>query len=241
MSAITQLQEWIRNSENIVFFGGAGVSTESNIPDFRSSAGLYSTSFGNFSAETVLSRSFFDKHTHEFYEFYRQKMIYPDAQPNKAHKALTKLEQEKKLKAIITQNIDGLHQMASSKNVLELHGSILKNRCMSCGEKYNLDYIFHKNGIPYCKKCHGIIKPEVTLYEEALNMSVFETAIDFITKADVFIVAGTSLVVYPAASLTRYYRGNKLVLINRDATSYDKYANLLFHESIGEVLSEAIQ
>lgn len=230
----------IKNSNNIVFLGGAGVSTESNIPDFRSNTGLYNMHIGNFSAEEILSSPFFFEHTKEFYEFYNDKMIYKDAKPNNAHLALAKLEELGKLKAIITQNIDGLHQLAGSRNVLELHGSVLHNHCTGCGKYYSLDDIYPISDIPFCKECGSIIKPDVTLYQETLNMSVFEKAIYYIEHADILIVGGTSLVVYPAASLVRYYKNNKLVLINRDETAYDSMANLIFRESIGDILNDAV-
>lgn len=230
----------MKNSNNIVFLGGAGVSTESNIPDFRSNTGLYNMHIGNFSAEEILSSPFFFKHTKEFYQFYNEKMIYMNAKPNKAHQALAKLESLGKLKAVITQNIDGLHQMAGSQNVLELHGSVLHNYCTGCGKYYSLDDIYPITDIPLCKVCGNIIKPDVTLYQESLNMSIFEKAISYIKQADIMIVGGTSLVVYPAASLVRYYRNTKLVLINRDETTYDSIANLIFRDSIGDILNDVI-
>ncbi|MDO4794035.1 MAG: NAD-dependent protein deacylase [Filifactor alocis] len=240
MEALTTLIKWMEESDNLVFFGGAGVSTESDIPDFRSSVGLYSTTYGRFSPETILSRTFFHSHTKDFFRFYREKMLYPEARPNEAHKALAKLEKMGKLRAVITQNIDGLHQDAGSVNVLELHGSVRNNRCMSCNAEYNLDYICSFEDIPYCKVCNNIVKPVVTLYEEALDMEVLERSIQAVNDCDVLIVGGTSLQVYPAASLTRYYRGNKLVLINMDPTPYDSRADLLIHGRIGEVLKQAV-
>ena len=240
--SIDKLKELIDKSSNIVFFGGAGVSTESNIPDFRSEQGIYNikSKYG-FPPETMLSRSYFMNHTEEFYDFYKTTMIYRDAKPNKAHIALAELEKRGKLKAVITQNIDGLHQMAGSKNVLELHGSVLRNICMKCGKKYDLDYIMNSDTIvPKCNSCEGIIKPDVVLYQENLDMDVMQRSIDFIRNADILIVGGTSLVVYPAAGLVDYYNGNKLVLINKSATDFDYKANLVIADSIGKVLSAVI-
>jgi NAD-dependent deacetylase len=236
------LKELLSNSRNIVFFGGAGVSTESNIPDFRSEDGIYRTKnkYGN-SPEVMLSHTFFINHTKEFYDFYKNNMIFTDAKPNKAHLALAELEKEGRLKEVVTQNIDGLHQLAGSRNVLELHGSVHRNYCMDCGERYGLDYILNSGGmVPVCNKCGGIVRPDVTLYEESLNMGTMESAISFIQKADMLIVGGTSLAVYPAAGLIDYYRGNMLVLINKSATAYDKRADLVINESIGDVLAEAV-
>lgn len=236
------LREIIRESSNIVFFGGAGVSTESNIPDFRSEGGLYKTK-NNFSypPEVMLSHSFFMNHTEDFFDFYKTKMIYREAKPNDAHIALATLEEIGKLKAIITQNIDGLHQLAGSKNVLELHGSVLRNFCMKCNSSFNLHYVMDsKEMIPYCDKCNGIVKPDVVLYEEALDMDVMERAIRYIEEADTLIIGGTSLVVYPAAGLVQYFNGRNLVLINKGATSYDNKADLVINDSIGKVLKEAI-
>lgn len=235
--SIDGLKEILDGSDNIVFFGGAGVSTESNIPDFRSANGLYSEKTKcNYSPEEILSHSFFMRNTEEFYKFYKSKMIYKDAKPNPAHIALARLEKEGKLKAVITQNIDGLHQMAGSRNVLELHGSIHKNRCMECNKFFDLDYIINSVGIPKCDVCQGIVKPEVVLYEESLDSNIIEESIDYISKADVFIVGGTSLSVHPASGLVSYYKGNKLVLINKTQTPYDNKADLVLHCSIGEVL-----
>lgn len=233
------LESIIINSNNIVFFGGAGVSTESSIPDFRSESGLYKTR-NNFSfpPEVMLSHSFFMQHPEDFFEFYKAKMIYRDAKPNSAHYALAKLENEGKLKVVITQNIDGLHQAAGSKNVLELHGSVHRNYCMKCGKNFDLNYIINNNSnIPRCDLCNGIVRPDVVLYEENLDINTLESALSYIENADVLIVGGTSLVVYPAANLIQYYRGNKLVLINKSSTSYDKKANLVINESIGKVFS----
>lgn len=236
--SIEKLIKIINTSDNIVFFGGAGVSTESKIPDFRSEAGLYKTkSNASFPPEVMLSHSFFMKHTDDFYDFYKKKMIYKDALPNAAHLALAKLEAKGKLKAVITQNIDGLHQKAGSKNVLELHGSVHRNFCMDCNKFFDLDYIITETDIPKCDQCGGIVKPDVVLYEEGLDMSILNSAVNYISKADVLIVGGTSLVVYPAAGLVDYFNGNKLVLINKGVTSYDTKADIVINESIGNVLS----
>jgi NAD-dependent deacetylase len=237
-----KLKKIIDENSNIVFFGGAGVSTESNIPDFRSEAGLFRTENNHlYPPEVILSHSFFDKHKEDFYKFYREKMIYKDAKPNKAHMALTRLEEMGKLKAVITQNIDGLHQAAGTKNVLELHGSIHKNYCLECGERYDLEYIFkNSHRVPKCEKCDGIVRPDVVLYEEALDMEVMEKATRFISTADVLIIGGTSLVVYPAAGLIKYFRGDKLILINKSITPYDDKADLVIKDNIGEALSKAL-
>ena len=236
-----RLREIIDNSDNIVFFGGAGVSTESNIPDFRSESGLYNAQqkYGR-SPEEMLSHSFFVRYTDTFFDYYKNNLIYTDAQPNKAHRALARLEETGKLKAVITQNIDGLHQKAGSRNVFELHGSVLRNYCMDCGEFYDLDYIMDETncegGIPKCKKCGGTVKPDVVLYEEALDDDCMMGAIRAIQQADTLIIGGTSLVVYPAAGLIRYFGGNKLVLINKQATPYDSKADLVINDSIGKVM-----
>lgn len=236
---IGMIKKIIEESDNIVFFGGAGVSTESNIPDFRSATGLYSSSYkSTYSPEEILSHNFFINHTKEFYDFYKNRMIYKDAKPNKAHLALSKLEVSGRLKAVITQNIDGLHQMAGSKKVLELHGSIHRNYCMKCGSFFDMDYVINSVGIPVCDKCQGIIKPDVVLYEESLDSSVLYEAINFIMGSDVLIVGGTSLTVYPAAGLVNYYRGKKLVLINKTKTAFDHYADYVHYGSIGEILSQ---
>lgn len=234
---ITKLKEIIKKSHNIVFFGGAGVSTESKIPDFRSSNGLYQKTKYPYPAEVMLSKSFFDNHKKEFYDFYLKEMIYLDAMPNKAHIALTKLEKLHKLKAIITQNIDGLHQKAGSKNVIELHGSVKRNYCLDCHHFFNEKEIIKNQGI--CPFCQGYIKPDVVLYEEQLNMDNIDKAIDYIMKAETLIVGGTSLSVYPAASFIEYFHGKTLVLINEAKTAYDSYADLIIHEKIGDVLDEA--
>ncbi len=239
--SIEKLKDIIKNSSNIVFFGGAGVSTESNIPDFRSENGLYKTRDNkSYAPETMLSHSFFESHTREFYDFYKNKMIYKDAVPNHAHYALTRLEQDSKLKAIITQNIDGLHQASGSKNVLELHGSVHRNFCTRCGKFFDLEYILNSPEVPVCDKCGGVVKPDVVLYEEALDMDVINRAVNYISNADVLIVGGTSLVVYPAANLVTYYKGKKLVLINKSSTPYDNRANLIIHDSIGTVMKNII-
>lgn len=237
---ISKLSEIINASDNIVFFGGAGVSTESGIPDFRSANGIYSErTKSNYSPEEILSHSFFMNNTKEFYQFYKGKMLYKDVRPNAAHISLAKLESMGKLKAVITQNIDGLHQMAGSKNVLELHGSVHRNYCMRCHRFYDLDYIIRSEDVPRCS-CGGIVKPDVVLYEESLDMKVMEDAVSYIKNAEVLIIGGTSLSVFPAAGLIRYYRGNKLILINKSSTQYDNMASLVFNESIGEALSKAL-
>ena len=232
---ISQLQSWIEESDNIVFFGGAGVSTESGIPDFRSVDGLYSQKY-DYPPETMLSHSFFMANPEAFYRFYHDKLVIRGAKPNAAHRALAQLEQQGKLKAVITQNIDGLHQMAGSKNVLELHGSTYRNYCMACGKTYDYETVANAQGVPRCS-CGGIIRPDVVLYEESLDMSVIRLAVDAIRQADVLIVGGTSLVVYPAAGLIGDYRGHKLVLINRDATAYDGEADLIIRDKIGQVFT----
>ncbi len=234
MTQTEQLQEWIDGSDNIVFFGGAGVSTESNIPDFRSADGLYNQEY-DYPPETIISHSFFMRNPEEFYRFYRNKMIFEDAEPNDAHIALANLEKMGKLKAVITQNIDGLHQKAGSKEVLELHGSVLRNNCMKCGKFYSLKDILAEPGVPKCS-CGGTIKPDVVLYEEGLDSYVLEKAISYIRNADVLIIGGTSLAVYPAAGLIDYYRGDKLVLINKSKTSRNANANLEINDSIGKTL-----
>lgn len=237
MEPVMQLKSWIEESKNIVFFGGAGVSTESGIPDFRSQDGLYHQQY-DYPPEQILSHTFFMKKPEEFFRFYHNKMIAADAKPNKAHLALAKLEREGKLKAVITQNIDGLHQDAGSREVLELHGSVRRNHCMRCGKFYGLETIQAQAGVPRCS-CGGMIKPDVVLYEEGLDMDTLNKAVAYISQADVLIVGGTSLTVYPAAGLVDYYRGKKLVLINRDATPLDGSAGLVINGKIGEVLSQA--
>ena len=234
---IEQLQEWVDASDRIVFFGGAGVSTESGIPDFRSQDGLYHQQY-DVPPETILSRTYFDRHPAEFYRFYRNKMICLTAKPNAAHKKLAELEQAGRLLAIVTQNIDGLHQMAGSRNVLELHGSVHRNICRSCGAVYDAEWVMMTNGIPHCDKCGGMVKPDVVLYEESLSEDVLTRSISAIASADLLIVGGTSLVVYPAAGLLRYFQGDSLVLINRDATQMDKMADLCIRDAIGAVMEQ---
>ena len=235
-SRIETLKTWIEASDNIVFFGGAGVSTESGIPDFRSVDGLYHQQF-DYPPETILSHTFFYQHPDYFYRFYRQKMLPLEAQPNAAHKKLAELEQAGKLRAVITQNIDGLHQKAGSRNVLELHGSIWRNYCTRCGKFYPPEFIRDCAGVPRCD-CGGVVKPDVVLYEEGLSEDVLHRAVHAISEADVLIVGGTSLTVYPAAGLIRYYRGSKLVLINRDETPYDTAADLVLRDPIGQVFAQ---
>ena len=231
------LKKWIDNSDNIVFFGGAGVSTESGIPDFRSVDGLYNQQY-DYPPETILSHTFFRRNTEEFYRFYRAKMLALDAKPNAAHKKLAQWEQEGKLKAVVTQNIDGLHQAAGSKMVYELHGSVHRNYCQKCGAFYDVRYMLESTGIPKCEKCGGIIKPDVVLYEEGLDDATIRGAIHAISHADVLIIGGTSLTVYPAAGLIDYYNGNKLVLINKSVTPMDSRADLLVQGPIGEIFSQ---
>lgn len=229
-------KEWVRESGSIVFFGGAGVSTESGIPDFRSTNGLYRQQY-DYPPEEILSHTFFMKRPEEFFQFYRAKMLCLTAKPNAAHRKLAQWEREGKLKAVVTQNIDGLHQAAGSKQVYELHGSVLRNTCMRCGKFYEVEAIQESDGIPRCV-CGGIIKPDVVLYEEGLDQQTMEGAACAIANADLFIVGGTSLAVYPAAGLVRYYAGNRLVLINRDQTPLDASADLVLHGRIGEILGQ---
>ncbi|MBR1482391.1 MAG: NAD-dependent protein deacylase [Ruminococcus sp.] len=236
MATIEALQQVIDNSRRIVFFGGAGVSTESGIPDFRSVDGLYNQKY-DYPPEEILSHTFFTKHTAEFYRFYRDKMLCTDAKPNKAHLKLAELERAGKLSAVVTQNIDGLHQAAGSKRVYELHGSVLRNHCRNCRKFFGVDAIKNSEGVPTCD-CGGIIKPDVVLYEEGLDDSTVSGALNAIQTADTLIIAGTSLTVYPAAGFIRYFRGNTIVLINRDATPYDHHADLIFREKVGEVLGQ---
>lgn len=233
---IEKLSEIIRNSDNIVFFGGAGVSTESGIPDFRSVDGLYNQKY-DYPPETILSHTFYRSNTAEFYKFYRDKMLCLDAKPNAAHLKLAKWEQEGKLKAVITQNIDGLHQAAGSKEVLELHGSVMRNYCENCGQLYDAEYMLNSTGVPVCS-CGGGIKPDVVLYEEGLDQETLQKSVRYISEADVLIIGGTSLAVYPAAGLIDYYRGNKLILINKTPTPRDKAADLVVQGSIGEIFSK---
>lgn len=231
---VRELRRIISESDNIVFFGGAGVSTESGIPDFRSVDGLYNQKY-KYPPETIISHSFYRRNPEEFFRFYKDKMIFSSAKPNKAHIKLAQLEQQGKLKAVITQNIDGLHQMAGSKNVIELHGSIHRNYCEGCGQFYDLDYVVNSQGVPRCEKCGSIIKPDVVLYEEALDDNNMTKALDYISSADTLIIGGTSLVVYPAAGLIRYFRGRKLVVVNMSQTTTDKNADLLICDKIGDV------
>ncbi len=238
MDNIALLNKMISQSKKIVFFGGAGVSTESGIKDFRSADGIYNMEY-KFSPEEVLSHSFYEKYTEDFYDFYRQYLCFPDAKPNKAHYKLAELEKEGKLKAIITQNVDGLHQAAGNKNVFELHGSASRNYCVKCGKFYDFDSVYKSEGIPKCD-CGGIIKPDVVLYEESLNDKVIKGAIDAITHADMLIVAGTSLRVYPAAGFINYFRGKHFVLINKDETNVDSEFGLVIHDKVGEVLDKII-
>ena len=233
--SIVRLREMIKESDNVVFFGGAGVSTESGIPDFRSVDGLYNQQW-KYPPETILSRSFFDRNPEEYFRFHRAKLVVDGVKPNRAHLRLAELEAEGKLKAVITQNIDGLHQAAGSKNVLELHGSILRAYCSRCRKPFPADIINKGEGVPRCG-CGGVIRPDIVLYEEPLDEKVMDSAIRYIRSADVLIIGGTSLNVYPAAGLIRYYRGNKLVLVNLSETPYDSYADLVIHEKIGEVFS----
>ncbi|WP_321832946.1 NAD-dependent protein deacylase [Clostridium butyricum] len=238
---IERLTLILKESNNIVFFGGAGVSTESNIPDFRSSNGLWNEKLRiNFTPEQLVSHTFFMKYPEEFFRFYKDKLIYPDAKPNAAHIALAKLEEMGKLKAVVTQNIDGLHQAAGSKNVFELHGSVLRNYCMDCNAFYDEKFILASEGIPTCPKCGGKVKPDVVLYEEGLDESTIQGSIAAISQADTLIIGGTSLIVYPAAGLINYFKGKNLILINKSTTSADSKADLVIHEAIGKVLGEAV-
>ncbi len=235
MDRLAEFQKLIDESDHIVFFGGAGVSTESGIPDFRSQDGLYNQKY-DYPPETILSHTFFMNNPEEFFRFYREKMLYLDAEPNAAHKALARLERRKKLKAVITQNVDGLHQKAGSNTVLELHGSVHRNYCMKCGKSYGVEAIVNSEGVPHCE-CGGIIKPDVVLYEEPLDEYITSMAMAYVQSADMFIVGGTSLTVYPAAGFVYQYMGDKLVLINKSKTQLDGDARLVFNESIGEVFS----
>lgn len=235
-SSIETLSNWVNESKRIVFFGGAGVSTESGIPDFRSVDGLYSQKF-EYPPETIISHSFYVKKPAYFFNFYREKMLPLGFEPNITHKRLAELEQEGKLLAVVTQNIDGLHQKAGSKKVFELHGSVLRNYCTKCGKFHSAEFIRDSKDVPLCA-CGGIVKPDVVLYEEGLDEKTLVGAMNAIAKADMLIVGGTSLTVYPAAGLIRYYTGKRLVLINRDETPYDNYANLVLHESLGKVFSQ---
>ncbi|MEG1632958.1 MAG: NAD-dependent protein deacylase [Oscillospiraceae bacterium] len=233
---IAELKKWIDESDNIVFFGGAGVSTESGIPDFRSVDGLYNQKW-HYPPETIMSHSFFERNPEEYYRFHHEKLIIEGVKPNRAHLRLAELEREGKLRAVVTQNIDGLHQAAGSKSVLELHGSILRAYCSRCRRPSSADEMNACVGVPHCE-CGGVIRPDIVLYEEPLNQRITESAVEFISKAEVLIIGGTSLGVYPAAGLINYYRGSRLALVNLSETPYDSYANLVIHEKIGEVFSQ---
>ena len=235
MSTLEELQSVIDKSKRIVFFGGAGVSTESGIPDFRSVDGLYNQKY-DYPPEQILSHTFFVHKTSEFFRFYRDKMLCLDKKPNKAHYKLAELEKAGKLSAVVTQNIDGLHQAAGSKNVFELHGSVHRNYCQKCGKFFDVNYVVNAKGVPYCDECGGIIKPDVVLYEEGLDSQTINGAVRAISKADMLIIGGTSLVVYPAAGMIDYFKGKYLAVLNRDATSRDKQADLCITDPIGEVL-----
>ena len=237
MREVETLQKWVDESSKIVFFGGAGVSTESGVPDFRSVDGLYNQKY-DYPPEEILSHTFYRRKPEEFYRFYKDKMLYTDVKPNKAHLKLAELEEAGKLSAVVTQNIDGLHQAAGSKKVYELHGSVLRNYCEECGKFFDMQYIIDANGVPKCDKCGGPVKPDVVLYEEGLDSSTMNGALRAISEADMLIIGGTSLAVYPAAGLIDYYRGNKLVLINMSKTPMDAKADLVIYEKIGEVLSQ---
>ena len=236
MEQMDKLKRWISESERIVFFGGAGVSTESGIPDFRSVDGLYNQKF-EYPPERIISRSFYERRPEYFYRFYREKMLPLGFEPNITHQVLARWEGEGRLAAVVTQNIDGLHQKAGSKNVYELHGSVLRNYCRACGKFHSAEFVKDADGVPKCA-CGGTVKPDVVLYEEGLNQDTIEGAATAIWNADLLIVGGTSLTVYPAAGLIRYYRGKRLVLTNRDETPYDRQANLVFHEGLGEIFSQ---
>ena len=239
MDEIRALQKMVDECGRIVFFGGAGVSTESGIPDFRSVDGLYHQQYA-YPPEEMLSHTMYEKKTEAFFEFYRAKLLYPQARPNAAHKKLAQLEQKGKLLAVVTQNIDGLHQAAGSRNVYELHGSVLRNRCVRCGREYGIDSLLNSTGIPHCG-CGGIVKPDVVLYEEGLDQKTIQLSVEAIAKADVLIIGGTSLAVYPAAGLVDYYRGNKLVLINKSKTQKDQRADLVINQPIGEVSGQVVE
>lgn len=236
MTKLEKLKKWIDESSRIVFFGGAGVSTESGIPDFRSVDGLYNQKF-EYPPETIISHSFYERDPEYFFRFYREKMLPLEHEPNITHKVLAKWEAEGKLSAVVTQNIDGLHQKAGSRAVYELHGSVLRNYCTHCRKFHSAEFVKNTPGIPRCD-CGGIVKPDVVLYEEGLDEETIEKSVMALRRADLLIVAGTSLTVYPAAGLINYYRGNRLVLINRDKTAYDRYADLVFHDSLGDIFSQ---
>lgn len=228
----------VEASENIVFFGGAGVSTESGIPDFRSEEGIYKawTEYGRPSEE-IICRPFFDRKPEIFFDYYRKNLLYPEVKPNEAHYALARLERQGKVKAVVTQNIDGLHQSAGSKNVIELHGSVLRNYCMKCGASHSMEYVRQAMGVPLCENCGGIVKPDIVLYQEEVKSDVLDLAVKAIKEAETLIVGGTSLVVYPAAGLVEHFQGKKLILINKSQTQYDERADLVIHDSIGEVFA----
>lgn len=240
MDKVKKLIEIIEESKHIVFFGGAGVSVESGIPDFRSANGLYSEK-SIIPVESILSHTFFINHPDKFYDFYKNKMIYLDAKPNPCHMALAYLEKIGKLSCVITQNIDNLHTMAGSKNVYNLHGSIYSNHCVKCNKWFDIDYIINTNGVPKCDECGGIVKPDVVLYEESLDMDVLTKSIEEIEKADTLIIGGTSLTVYPAAGLVRYFNGKNLIIINKSVSNYDNYASLVINENIGEVFEKVMK
>ena len=238
---LNQLKELIAESNNIVFLGGAGVSTESGIPDFRSGAGIYNTESGTkYRPIDIIAHDFFMEHPEDFFDFYKRKLIYPDARPNKAHKALVRLERQGKLKAIITQNIDNLHQEAGSKCVIELHGSVFRNYCMDCGKKFNIEYIAAQEGVPHCDKCGGIVRPDIVLYEENLEHQNVDNAIKAVKKCDLMIIAGTSLTVYPAATFAQFLKHDRIVIINKSSTYMDLKALLTIHDNVGDVLDKCV-
>ncbi len=237
MTQLEQLQQWVDESRRIVFFGGAGVSTESGIPDFRSVDGLYHQQYA-YPPETILSHTFFEQDPEEFFRFYRSKMLYPDARPNAAHRKLAELEQAGRLTAVVTQNIDGLHQAAGSTRVYELHGSVHRNHCTKCRQFYGLDFLLQTTGVPRCPVCGGVVKPDVVLYEEPLDQTVMMGALRAIQEADLLLIGGTSLAVYPAAGLIQYYPGKRLVLINKAPTSYDRRASLVIAQPIAAFLEQ---
>ena len=238
---LRQLKHLIAESENIVFLGGAGVSTESGIPDFRSGTGIYNSDSGmKYRPIDIIAHDFFMEHPEEFFDFYKRKLIYPDARPNKAHKALVRLERQGKLKAIITQNIDNLHQEAGSKCVIELHGSVFRNYCMECGKKYDLEYVVAQEGVPHCEKCGGMVRPDIVLYEENLNHKDVDDAIKAVKKCDLMIIAGTSLTVYPAATFAQFLKHDRIVIINKSSTYMDLKALLTIHDNVGDVLDTCV-
>ena len=234
---IAQLGEWVGAAKRIVFFGGAGVSTESGIPDFRSTGGLYNQQY-KYPPEVIVSHTFYEERPEEFFAFYRKRMLFPAAQPNAAHRKLAEWERQGRLAAVVTQNIDGLHQAAGSRNVLELHGSVHRNYCEHCGKSFPLSYLLQSTGVPRCDACGGPVRPDVVLYEEALDSDILEAAVEDIAAADLLIIGGTSLVVYPAAGLIRYFQGSHLVLVNKTATAADSRADLVIHDAIGAVFAQ---